>query len=185
MTAPEILSGPEAVNINPETARILWTTDIPCDSRVRMGIQSQVYTTDFYSQVPTTKHEVDLSGLSPGTRYYYVVQSSDGNGDTVQSKEATFQTLTPALREALGLPDGISGVTVSELAEGSELAEFGVGRGDVIMGISGRRITRLSQLAEALVNANAGDRIQLELLITRPIYGELIMRRASVRVTLN
>lgn len=95
-----------------------------------------------------------------------------------------LQTLTPPLREALGLPDGITGVTISELAENSQMADFGVGRGDVVMAVNGRRIRTASDLVQVLEKTKAGDLVQLDLLMTRPVYGELLIRPVTLRVTL-
>lgn len=94
------------------------------------------------------------------------------------------QTLTPALQEAMGLPKGIKGVTISELDDNSPLAAFGIGRGDVIMGVNRVPVSRFSDLVKALKNSSAGQVVQLDVLVTRPLYGELLIRSASVRVPL-
>ncbi|MDT8389798.1 MAG: trypsin-like peptidase domain-containing protein [Lentisphaeria bacterium] len=94
------------------------------------------------------------------------------------------QTLTPALREAMGLPQGIKGVAISELDDNSALAAFGIGRGDVIMGVNRVPVTRFSDLVNILKDSSAGDAVHLEVLVTRPLYGELLIRSVSVRVPL-
>jgi S1-C subfamily serine protease len=95
------------------------------------------------------------------------------------------QTLTAPLREAMGLPEGVTGVTISELRDGSELADLGVGRGDIVMGINGRRVSRLAELSDTLAGNPAGGRVQLDLLMTRPVFGELLVKRVTARVALN
>lgn len=96
-----------------------------------------------------------------------------------------LQTLTDPLRRALGLPEGIAGVTVSEIVAGSELERIGVGRGDIVMGINGRRISSIKELTALLENSKGGDKVQLALLVTRQTYGDLLLRPLTVHITLD
>ncbi|MBP7049611.1 MAG: fibronectin type III domain-containing protein [Phycisphaerae bacterium] len=97
VTAPKITDGPEATNVTQTSAWIVWTTNEDSDSLVRYGTSSQIYKFSESSQKMTTAHKIPLDGLKADTRYYYVVESTDAHGNTVQSKERTFRTLAEPL----------------------------------------------------------------------------------------
>ena len=94
------------------------------------------------------------------------------------------QTLTSTLRDAMGLPKIVQGVTISELDDNSPLAALGIGRGDVIMGINNVPVSRFVDLVNILKKSSAGQVVQLDILVTRPMYGQLMIRQASIRVAL-
>ena len=74
LTGSEVLTrGPYLQNVTPTGIVVRWRTDEPVDSRVRYGtaLGSLDGITD--DPAPTTEHVVPLSGLLPGTRYYYSV----------------------------------------------------------------------------------------------------------------
>ena len=62
-------------------AQIKWTTNIASDSRAVWGTAPGNYTaynfTDCFGTSETTDHCVNVTGLSPGTIYYYKVESGD------------------------------------------------------------------------------------------------------------
>ena len=55
---------------------IRWRTGTPASSRVRYGTAPGALTSAVANVVFTTEHEVTLTGLSPGTRYYYAIGST-------------------------------------------------------------------------------------------------------------
>ncbi len=78
------------------TATITWNTNIGSSSLVRYGTTSGVYTSTASGANGVTIHSVQLSGLNLNTLYYYVVNSSDGIGNTSQSTQNSFKTVTCA-----------------------------------------------------------------------------------------
>ena len=70
---PLVSRGPYLQMTTQDSIRVRWRTDTPSDGRVRYGTDpSQL--TQFSDEVGTgTVHQVLLSGLSSGTRYYYSV----------------------------------------------------------------------------------------------------------------
>lgn len=60
---------------------VRWRTDTPTDSKVSFGTTPTQLTQDVTSSSSTTEHEVELTGLSPYTKYYYEV----GNSSTTLS----------------------------------------------------------------------------------------------------
>ncbi|MDI6886984.1 MAG: fibronectin type III domain-containing protein [archaeon] len=78
------------------SATITWTTDEPSDSLVKYGTTSGTYTLEESNLTYGTSHSVKLEGLSAGTTYYYVVNSTDQSGNSNESVEHSFPTATAA-----------------------------------------------------------------------------------------
>ncbi|RMF32543.1 MAG: hypothetical protein D6759_08215 [Chloroflexi bacterium] len=86
---------PRARGIAPKTIAvdsvvIAWTTDEFTTSTVRYGTQPGVYSHEVRSSLYTKQHEVVLTGLTLGTRYYYKISCSDRSGNTYTSPEYSF-----------------------------------------------------------------------------------------------
>ena len=71
-----VTRGPYLQVGTPTSVIMRWRTDQPSDSRVLYG--PELSTLDSIGDVPdsTTEHEVQLTGLSPGTRYFYGIGST-------------------------------------------------------------------------------------------------------------
>jgi fibronectin type 3 domain-containing protein len=86
--APSLTRGPYLQLGTPNSVTVRWRTDHPSDSRVRYGARPGSLTFQADDPTPTTEHTVTLTGLTPGTRYYYSVGSTtkvlsgDDNGHT-------------------------------------------------------------------------------------------------------
>ncbi len=116
-TEPATLtSDPKVNSITTKQATINWSTDRVSDSKVAYGKGSS----DFYNEEPsnsdqTTSHEITLTSLDPGTRYYYKVKWTDGDGNTGESKTQSFET-DPA--------PSVASVNVSSAGIDSALIDF-------------------------------------------------------------
>lgn len=75
--APVITSGPTALDVTPETALIVWTTNEPSNSEVTVGDQ-RVSRSESVQQ-----HQIQVTNLSPEQAYTLSVQSSDAAGNSV------------------------------------------------------------------------------------------------------
>jgi hypothetical protein len=76
------------------TADICWNTHERSTSQVQFGMASGTYNT--LSELDETlvyEHRVTLTGLTPGTTYYYQVMSADKAENLSVSEEMTFTTL--------------------------------------------------------------------------------------------
>ncbi len=72
-----------------------------------------------------------------------------------------IQELTPELREALELDDGLEGVVISDVQPGSPAAEYGLERGDVVTEIDGERVRSPQELRNTIGLRPPGDDVEL------------------------
>lgn len=84
-----VLAGPIPQNLTPSSVRIWWVTDQPSETLVRYGTDPSMTQTGPQQPAGQTTHSVDLSGLQPGTRYYYEVAMPGGQA------RASGQFVTP------------------------------------------------------------------------------------------
>ena len=95
--------GPKITDVHVENAistaaDIVWTTDVQSTSVVQLGTASGIYTETVDGPDFVTGHTVHLSGLTPTTKYYFVVESKNyWNGLTSTSLEQSFTTSEIAL----------------------------------------------------------------------------------------
>ena len=97
LTPPKITFGPvvEPANIGEHTARIVWTTDEPCRSRLEYGRNGAFQTSVVSNGVPKTQHIVDLTGLESGSLYWFNVTVIDDLFNSSTSGGRFFETLPP------------------------------------------------------------------------------------------
>ncbi|MBN1529107.1 MAG: hypothetical protein JW895_08600 [Thermoleophilaceae bacterium] len=93
--AAPAISGVTATADGEGHATMRWTTDEPAGSRVDYG-----RTSSLGSQVTdparVTRHEVELTGLGPGTTYFFRVTSADALGNSASAPAAPATFATPA-----------------------------------------------------------------------------------------
>ncbi len=79
------------VNSAGQEATLSWTTDELADSQVSYGSAPGTYELGTASSAALTQnHSITLTGLTPGTVYYYQVSSSDASGNLGSSAEFNF-----------------------------------------------------------------------------------------------
>ncbi len=93
-SAAELTTEPAVSLITTRSATISWGTDRESDSKIQYGKGAR----DYFSEEPSnsdqlTDHEIKLSNLSPGTRYYFKAKWTDEDGNTGTSTEDSFETL--------------------------------------------------------------------------------------------
>ena len=83
--AAVVTRGPYLQGDSPTNVVVRWRTDVETDSQVRFGQNVESLAALATDPVLTTNHEVNVTGLTPDTRYFYSVGSSETNlagGDT-------------------------------------------------------------------------------------------------------
>jgi len=117
-TAPTLSSGPSTSGITTKKAKISWSTSRSADSKVAFGTSADSYNTEEpSSSSQVTDHEINLTGLTAGTTYYYKAKWTDEDGNTGESEEKSFSTqAAPTVfdvsAENVGLTSGIIQYTV-------------------------------------------------------------------------
>lgn len=105
------ISNVQIINIQDTGATIEWTTDEPTASLVEYGPACSFLIGSGYSLVPVTQHSLSLSGLQPGTTYYFRIVAADASGNTTIDDQNgncySFSTLswTPVVINELDLGD--------------------------------------------------------------------------------
>ncbi|QQR78854.1 MAG: hypothetical protein IPJ68_01080 [Candidatus Moraniibacteriota bacterium] len=118
-TAAELSAEPKVSLITTRSATIGWSTDRASDSKVQYGKSARSY----FSEEPSnsdqlTEHEIKLSNLSPGTRYYFKAKWTDEDGNTGVSTETSFETLpAPTVTDPQAKSIGLSNVVLEFTAE--------------------------------------------------------------------
>jgi hypothetical protein len=70
-----------------------WSTEVNSNTQVSYGLTSALGLTTPLQATLTNSHGVTITGLTPGTTYYFVAQSTAANGSTGTSSVYSFQTI--------------------------------------------------------------------------------------------
>ena len=90
----EVTRGPYLQRGSSDAVVVRWRTMLPTDSRVRYGTSAGSLTSIAESALVTTEHELELSGLRPGTVYYYSIGTT--SQVLLESPEFNFRTFPQA-----------------------------------------------------------------------------------------
>ena len=94
-----IISNVQSILINSTTIKITWTTDKVASSQVVYATNSGLTGSTSFPVSPSdsdTNHEVQITGLTAGTTYYYKARSVDANNNTSDSAVYSFTTADTA-----------------------------------------------------------------------------------------
>jgi len=92
LNLPAITRGPYIQQTGTTNAVIRWRTSFETDSGVKFGTNPAAPDQIAFSTHATAEHEVSLTGLSPGTRYYYSIGTW---GVPVVGNESTYFQTAP------------------------------------------------------------------------------------------
>lgn len=87
----DILVGPYLQFATDTSIRILWETKVPATAKVEYGPEVPFNTSKADREFKTF-HEVELTGLSPESDYFYRIFSESEEGEVSSSKVYSFQT---------------------------------------------------------------------------------------------
>ncbi len=76
VTAQTVSRGPYLQQGDHDGIVVRWRTDIPTDSRLHYGVEPDCLANFVDDAILVADHEIELSGLSPATRYCYAVGTS-------------------------------------------------------------------------------------------------------------
>ncbi|MFZ5424350.1 MAG: LamG-like jellyroll fold domain-containing protein [Patescibacteria group bacterium] len=121
---------PEVTGITTKQAIISWSTDRTSDSKVQYGKSSG----DYFDEEPSnstqvTAHEINLTNLSPGTKYYALAKWTDEDGNTGVSDEFTFETEpAPSVKDPSAKTIGINNVVLQYTVKGASKVKIYYGK---------------------------------------------------------
>jgi PGF-pre-PGF domain-containing protein len=124
-----------------DSVNITWETNKNSDSLVQYGTTSGNYSSDANNQEMVISHSIELSGLSPGITYYFIVTSTDFDNDLAQSDEYFFttadiaDTTPPVISNITNTTPATDSVTISwDTDEDSDsLVKYGTESGSYIV----------------------------------------------------
>lgn len=99
LVSVQVDNGPRLTNIvvapglTTSSALVRWSTDVPADGQVDYGVTTAYELSTPVDQVADTQHDMQLTGLAPGSVYHYRVRSRDANGAAATSADGIFYTL--------------------------------------------------------------------------------------------
>lgn len=122
-SAPSLNSGPDVSSITTKKATITWTTSRTSDSKISYGTTSGSYgDVEPSNSSQVSSHSIQLTGLTPGTTYYYKAKWTDEDGNTGSSDEKSFSTAAaPTVKDVsaknIGLTSAIIQFTSSNASK--------------------------------------------------------------------
>jgi hypothetical protein len=87
-----VISDVIVVGIKSSEARINWTTDEFATSLVKYGTTLGGHGISRHDDLYSMNHSILLDGLSSGTKYYFVANSTDRTGNSAESQASFFET---------------------------------------------------------------------------------------------
>ncbi len=91
LTAP-VMTNIQETDLTLTSVRIQWNTNELADSKVLYGTASGTYTITKQDLTDTLDHNILVDNLVDGVTYYYVIESTDIDGNTGRSAERSFTT---------------------------------------------------------------------------------------------
>ena len=127
-----LVAGPIPQRLKDTTARIWWETNTPSSTILKYGTDPNNLSQKKEQAWGQQSHSVDLSGLQPGTTYYYQVVTSDGRTldkgsfqtENTQQAQQNFQITHGPVIEQLA-PDSVV-VAWTTNAQSSSVVMYGI-----------------------------------------------------------
>nr|HPG58879.1 carboxypeptidase regulatory-like domain-containing protein [Candidatus Wallbacteria bacterium] len=85
---------PRAVTPELSSVKIVYATSVPTSYTIEYGLSS-TYLYSSTSNLYNLTNEITLTNLSPKTVYHYKIKAVDQYGNTINTDDATFETLDP------------------------------------------------------------------------------------------
>ncbi len=119
------------------SVNITWTTNEDSDSLVKYGTVSGIYPDNESDTTMTTSHSITLTGLTPETTYYFVVNSTDASGNPAESDEGSFTTAAiPDTTQPVIMSATLSPNAILSNGADSAILEVEASSGDINIGIA-------------------------------------------------
>ncbi len=112
------------INLTDNSVTIFWNTSTSSDSYVYYSVNQNIIpsisewsATNVTCVTSLCQHKIDITGLTPGTRYYYYVKSTDGEGNaTTDTNGGTYYSFSTTLDVNAPVISGIATPVISSNA---------------------------------------------------------------------
>lgn len=120
-SAPSLDSGPDVGSVTTSKATITWSTSRTADSKISFGTTSGTYgDVEPSNSSQVTSHSLQLTGLKPGTTYYYKAKWTDEDGNTGTSDEEQFTTApAPTVKDVTPSSIGLTSAILQFTSDGA------------------------------------------------------------------
>ncbi len=90
-----ITNGPSIGYLASNVAKISWSTNVASSSVVKYGTDPHLLNLIAHAPWGSTNHNLTLANLNPNTKYYFQIESGQGQGtaSSVESETYSFQTI--------------------------------------------------------------------------------------------
>ena len=129
----------------------------------------------------TIDAEVTL-GERPGTDAPAVEPEPEEEESSIEWLGIRYQDLTPSNREIHGIPEGVEGVWVTEVAPSSPLYDDNVRPNDFIVDVNGTPISSVGEFEEQVGKVDSGGLLRLYVTRVDPRSGQTVSFFAIIRV---
>ncbi|MFQ3594577.1 MAG: Do family serine endopeptidase [Sphingomonadaceae bacterium] len=154
-------------DVTPDNTLSFIVANTPIGTRVPIQLIRQGQRQTITATIGERPNEAVLQGQPPEEPEEGRESREPGAEAARQSLGLTLQTLTPEIRQQLGLPETVQGLVVGRVNPASNAAEQGLQRGDIVLSINQRPV-RTPQEAAAIVNeARKAGRDTVLLLVQR------------------
>ncbi len=75
---PPITRGPYLQNLTSSSVVVKWRTSYPTESIIRYGLSLGTILASVSDLTPKTEHEIEITGLTAGAKYFYQVEDNSG-----------------------------------------------------------------------------------------------------------
>ena len=115
-TPPVIVTHPSLSSVTSSGGVISWAVNEAAFGAVEYGLSASLGSMTSFSSIATTAHSVTLSGLSPGTLYYWRVKTCDPFGNCARYPDIASSPLSFTTLSDGGMNDGSIPQAPSNLA---------------------------------------------------------------------
>ncbi len=96
LSGPQIIKGPNEVEIEPYSLEIFWQTDVPANSILMYGLTDAFEIDTLIFSENLLSHSVALTGLNPATLYHIRVGSADATGTNYSGRLLAMTASDPS-----------------------------------------------------------------------------------------
>lgn len=168
--APQILTPVLAADISSTSFTVYFNTVRKGNAKVKYGITPSVDTDSVVINEDTTSHKVPLTGLIPGTRYYFQAISSNAAGSSISpvqsvitsSGDSTTGTINVYFNYSVDTSVAIPGNAAKGNADYHQLLVDRINRANYSIDMAVYSFTGLSNVISALITAkNRGVKVRV------------------------